>query len=423
MLLAVFLPKAWLPAALVTGVFYVIYSIIPVWNKFSPVRLNVLAGGYELILSCMICFLLECFLYAYLITGKTEAPSRVLTVNALVFWVLLTLLLLNGIIRTFICSKQLGIMPRIMLVLFWWVPVFNIILLRKFFYISGKEYKFTSSRLALNKDRKSEELCKTRYPILMVHGIFFRDWERFNYWGRVPGELCENGAVIYYGNHHSSSSVESCAEELRDCILNITAETGCEKVNIIAHSKGGLDSRYAISCLGMGGYVASLTTINTPHYGCSYVGKILEVLPKKAINAMENSYSAVFKKLGDTEPDFFGGLKNLTDRECARLNKIMPDYPGVLYQSVASRMKSRKSAMFPLNVGYSTIRLSGGGQNDGLVAVKSMAWGDFLGVLTAKGKLGISHGDMIDLTRKDIAGFDICEFYIDLVSGLKRRGL
>lgn len=43
----------------------------------------------------------------------------------------------------------------------------------------------------------------------------------------------------------------------------MTEETGCEKVNIIAHSKGGLDSRYAISRLGMDQYTASLTTINS----------------------------------------------------------------------------------------------------------------------------------------------------------------
>ena len=57
--------------------------------------------------------------------------------------------------------------------------------------------------------------------------------------------------------------------------MQVLAETGAEKVNIIAHSKGGLDSRYAISCLGMDKYVATLTTINTPHYGCDMVDYLL----------------------------------------------------------------------------------------------------------------------------------------------------
>ena len=47
--------------------------------------------------------------------------------------------------------------------------------------------------------------------------------------------------------------------------------------------------------------------------------------------------------------------------------------------------------------------------------------GDFLGTLTA-GKKGISHGDMVDLTRQDIRGYDVCEFYVDLVRKLKEKG-
>ena len=57
-------------------------------------------------------------------------------------------------------------------------------------------------------------------------------------------------------------------EDIKKKILEVIEKTGCEKVNIIAHSKGGLDSRYAISILGMDKYTASLTTISTPHRGC-----------------------------------------------------------------------------------------------------------------------------------------------------------
>ena len=67
--------------------------------------------------------------------------------------------------------------------------------------------------------------------------------------------------------------------ELAERIRQIVEETGCEKVNIIAHSKGGLDSRYAISECGMGKYVASLTTINTPHRGCEFADYLLSKIP------------------------------------------------------------------------------------------------------------------------------------------------
>lgn len=100
--------------------------------------------------------------------------------------------------------------------------------------------------------RCGERVCATKYPILLVHGVFFRDFKYLNYWGRIPKELEKNGARIYYGNHNSASSVEESAKQLKARILEITKESGCEKVNIIAHSKGGLDVRYMLSDGGSG---------------------------------------------------------------------------------------------------------------------------------------------------------------------------
>ena len=38
------------------------------------------------------------------------------------------------------------------------------------------------------------------------------------------------------------------------------------------------------------------------------------------------------------------------------------------------------------------------------------------------GKRGISHGDVVDLNRENIVGFDVREFYVNLVADLKNRG-
>ena len=43
--------------------------------------------------------------------------------------------------------------------------------------------------------------------------------------------------------------------------------------------------------------------------------------------------------------------------------------------------------------------------------------------LTTTGRRGISHGDMIDLNRENIPGFDVREWYVNLVSDLRERGL
>lgn len=405
------------------ALFYIYFNIAPRRDKSQQYRLRVLIGGYELVLAAFSCFMFETLAYLFVLAKGTEIGVHILVINIFVCAGLIFILLFNGIIRIFTCSGQLGIVPRISLLLFWWMPVVNIVILRKFLGVSASEYRFTVAKHQRNSDRKDEELCKTKYPILMVHGIFFRDWKNFNYWGRIPKELMDNGAVIYYGSHQSSASVEQCANELKGCILNIVRESGCEKLNIIAHSKGGLDSRYAVSCLGMDQYIVSLTTINTPHLGCNYVRKLLEKIPQKAVASIGNKYESIYTRLGDDDPDFFNGLKDLTDKECDRLNRIMKDAPGVLYQSVGSRIRSYSGAIFSLNVGYGIIKFFGGGENDGLVSAKSMVWGDFLGVVTPKSRQGISHGDMIDLTRKNIEGFDVCEFYVDLVNKLKVKGL
>ena len=38
------------------------------------------------------------------------------------------------------------------------------------------------------------------------------------------------------------------------------------------------------------------------------------------------------------------------------------------------------------------------------------------------GTRGISHGDVVDLNRENIPGFDVREFYVSLVADLKNRG-
>ena len=40
----------------------------------------------------------------------------------------------------------------------------------------------------------------------------------------------------------------------------------------------------------------------------------------------------------------------------------------------------------------------------------------------APGERGISHGDVVDLNRENIRGFDVREFYVKLAADLKRRG-
>ena len=62
------------------------------------------------------------------------------------------------------------------------------------------------------------------------------------------------------------------------------------------------------------------------------------------------------------------------------------------------------------------------GPNDGLVSEDSFSWGEKYTFLKTDGKRGISHGDMIDLNRENIPGFDVREFYVGLTAETKKKG-
>lgn len=286
----------------------------------------------------------------------------------------------------------------------------------------SNEYALKKAQYHTENLLEEKTLCKTRYPLLLVHGVFFRDSRFFNYWGRIPQALIDNGATIYYGEQESAASVADSAGDLMTRVEEIVRSTGCEKVNIIAHSKGGLDARYAISCLGMDKYAASLTTVNTPHRGCLFADYLLNIIPKKVTDKLAGTYNKTLMKFGDTNPDFMAALNDLTDSRCAVLNGMAPDKEGVFYQSVGSKVNKANGGKFPLNFSYMLVRFFEG-DNDGLVSLESAKWGNYFTMISVNGDRGVSHGDIIDLNREDIEGFDVKDFYVWLVQGLKNRGL
>ena len=342
-------------------------------------------------------------------------------INVIPMVVLEAILFWNGMIRVYLTSVQLGLKHRILAALCGWIPFLNIWYLTKIIRIASDEVEFETEKWELDEVRAENEVCKTKYPILLVHGVFFRDFRYLNYWGRIPKELKRNGAAVYYGQQQSAASVEDSGRELAARIRAILDETGCEKVNIIAHSKGGLDSRAAIAHAGCAPYVATLTTINTPHRGCIYAEYLLNKVPEDARQKVAAAYNATLKRLGDENPDFLAAVTDLTESACLARNETTPDMPGVLYESVMSYCRKARHGKFPLNATYPVVKHFDG-KNDGLVSVDSAKWGTRFTLLEPVGKRGISHGDVVDLNRENIPGFDVREFYVNLVADLKKRG-
>ena len=167
--------------------------------------------------------------------------------------------------------------------------------------------------------------------------------------------------------------------------------------------------------------MASLTTVNTPHRGCLFADYLLEKTPEKIRNGIANTYNKTLKKLGDASPDFLSAVSDRTAAACEKFNTGTPDSREVFYQSVMSYCKKAGSGKFPLNFSFHLVKHFDG-KNDGLVSVDSAKWGEKFVLLEPSGSRGISHGDVIDLNRENIPGFDVREFYVGLVSDLKKRG-
>lgn len=327
-----------------------------------------------------------------------------------------------GILCVYFTSIQLGLKLRLVGLLCGMIPVVNLVVLNFILRTVFREVRVECEKEALNRSRKDQKICQTKYPILMVHGVFFRDSRYFNYWGRIPKELEQNGASVYYGNHQSAATIEESAEELAGRIKHLVAELGCDKVNIIAHSKGGLDCRYALSQLDIAPYVASLTTVNTPHRGCLFADCLLTKLSPEVKNRVAAAYNRTLKKLGDSNPNFLSAVTQLTATYCAEFNRQNPQPEGVYCQSVGSVLPKARGGKFPLNFSHHIVSYYDG-ENDGLAGERSFPWGEKYICLRPQTGRGISHGDMIDLNRQNFDGFDVREFYVGLVKDLKDRGL
>lgn len=289
-----------------------------------------------------------------------------------------------------------------------------------FFFIScTTPHKNSNIEDMPNKD--NNELIELKYPILLIHGAGFRDKTLgfINYWGRIPKHLSKYGVSVYYGGTDAWGSIEYNAGLIKNKIIDILQKEGTEKVNIIAHSRGGLEARYLISILAMDKNVASLTTISTPHHGVKAMNVTVDT-PDGLYKFISFFVNGWFKLLGDKKPDFFTSSRQLSEKISRVFNEQNPDKEDVYYQSYATKMKYCFSDInfIILNPFIKTTD----GDNDGLCPVESAKWGDFKGVITTHGVFGISHAGIVDFYRVKYKGVNILDFYMDIVKELSEKG-
>ncbi|MCI8810538.1 MAG: alpha/beta hydrolase [Oscillibacter sp.] len=254
--------------------------------------------------------------------------------------------------------------------------------------------------------------CQTRYPILLLHGLNCRDDCFSGCWGRVPEALRERGAVVYLGHQDAWGSIEGNARKLLRMAEKILEGEGSEKLNLIAHSKGGLEARYLISSLGFADHTASLTTLCTPHRGA----RSAEVWQKRKIicAATGRALETGWRLFGDQAPDFQSAVASLTPEALERFNQENLDSPQVYYQSWGALLVKR--TWDPMDCAQLWLTKSDG-PTDALVTPESAAWGAYRGTLT-----DVSHQDCAGARRRRLSHFSAEDFFIRLVQELAEKG-
>src|SRR5438132_9198875 len=167
-----------------------------------------------------------------------------------------------------------------------------------------------------------------RTPIVLVHGLFGFDRLRIagltvaHYFAGIPELLRSAGNRVLVPGLSPTAGVAVRAQELKDFLAR---ESPREPVHLLAHSMGGLDARYMISCLGARDQVLSLTTLGTPHRGTSFADW--------SIRRLERLLKPVFKFFSIPTQAFY----DLTTSACKTFNERAPNVEGVRYFAVAGQ--------------------------------------------------------------------------------------
>jgi triacylglycerol lipase len=269
----------------------------------------------------------------------------------------------------------------------------------------------------------SSTKAATKYPVVLSHGMGANAdvMGITNYWGSIPSTLKSNGASVYITSVDPMQSKAIKGAQWKTQVLSILAVSGAAKINLIGHSDGGLYTRYAITNLGMAPYVASYTSMSSPHRGSPVADVIMGFAANTGLtSAIAGTLDYVYSFLGITGQDSAtNGKEETTTWMINTFNPNTPDVAGVYYQSYGADCLSviGGQVLSPL---WAAMLVFGSGTNDGLVPVSSAKWGTYRGTLT--GWFGVNHMSEVGLLEVELLGYDPPTQFVSIVADLKSKG-
>lgn len=172
--------------------------------------------------------------------------------------------------------------------------------------------------------------ASTKYPIVLVHGLFgFDRIAGYPYFFDIEEALERAGATVIAVNIPSVNGNEERGEKLLEQVERILLETGAEKVNLIGHSQGPLAARYVAALYPE--KVASVTSVSCPNHGSEIAdllqkalkpGELPEALALALLGAVGTLISLVS---GQAHPiDAQAAFASLTNEGLAAFNREYP---------------------------------------------------------------------------------------------------
>ena len=119
--------------------------------------------------------------------------------------------------------------------------------------------------------------ASTKYPIVLVHGLFgFDRIAGYPYFFEIEEALERAGAQVFAVNIPTVNGNEERGEKLLEHVDRILRETGAAKVNLIGHSQGPLAARYVAALYPE--KVASVTSVSCPNHGSEIADQLHKAL-------------------------------------------------------------------------------------------------------------------------------------------------
>jgi len=259
-----------------------------------------------------------------------------------------------------------------------------------------------------------------RYPIVLMHGFgVLAGMRRGGHLYGAASHLRQHGIAAFAPNVAPYNTVEFRTAMWRRRIQHVLDVTRRTKVNLVAHSMGGLDARYLVSIEGFHRHVASLTTIATPHHGSCIASLVLSQpdVVREALADLADWIGA--QSVRDGEADFRKAIQQLTPEFVQhRFNERVEDHPNVRYWSYSGAAgKGTRVSINPV-LRFGNFHIFGiEGPNDGLVSAESARWGDWKGVVDA------DHALQVGLSITPQPHFNSRAFFLEIARFLSSKGL